>query len=281
MSDNTFTIYTSSGSTFNVNKDSDYNKKTIMPVWFNKSDQNKYIGFSDGVYDFLESNSEPVGKDYDEDDYMLLSSYYNNAMSLDQTSLQSKGIPSVQELLQIYSYGLKIQSKLESLNTQLAQNVNSQYARLKSVLRNNQSTSQREATDAAYLNVIASNGAYANAVTYLETLKADEDVSGSFMADILDSLIKYGKVYIGELSISSVDATTIVNDLSDKITTLSTKLSAARSAADVYFNTVQSQVDDGVMAIWDNTYQSCKTIYDTCEEIVTAIQKIVSITNPG
>ena len=298
VADNTFSIYTSGTSTFNANKDDDYNTKTIMPVWFNKTEQGEYIGFSDGVYDFLESTTEPIGKAYTEDDYMTLAAYYNSAMRLDQQQLIDKGIPAVKELLFIYAYALQVQQKLELLSTKASVNINRCYMKLQQDLRAYQTSAQRNATNGEYLTVIEDVGAYATLLKYLDIIKGDENTTGSwdnstissFIKTVTDSLIQFGMVYTGEINISSIshvqdtdtqEVPEVMMDLVDQITNIRTYLNNTKTSGLAYFNNVQSYVDDDVMAIWTNWKTSLETVFQDCEDILTSIEEILQRANPG
>jgi len=68
--DNSFVIYSASPSTYDMiaaEEDDSVNIKDILPVWFNKSEDNEYLGFSDGIYSYrdfhdLNGSVEPVGR---------------------------------------------------------------------------------------------------------------------------------------------------------------------------------------------------------------------------
>lgn len=280
VGDNTFTIYTSSSSTFNVNQDSTYNTKTITPVWFNKTDDGKYIGFSDGIYDYLDAPSDLIGKNYTEDAYLEKATYYNSAMQLDQQALIDKGIPACKELLLSYAFGQKAQKLLDKLYSRITINLNRCYTKLKADLEQHQNVEQRAHTTAFFNNVIAANGAYGLLVTELETLKAAEDVNGSLMNIILTSLQAYGNKYTNRESILPANqSSNTFTSLRNIITTLFTKLENTEIAGcygnTSYFTQVKGEINPGVVIIWENWYNSCREIFTDCEDILEQLSKII------
>jgi hypothetical protein len=67
----------------------DINTKTIYATWYNKTDDNEFIGFSDGVVD----------KEYDEDKYL---NEYETQMAGAVLGAVN-GVPRLKESLQIYA----------------------------------------------------------------------------------------------------------------------------------------------------------------------------------
>lgn len=51
VEDNTVQLYTTGDSFYRLGGDAETNEKQIGLLWYNKTDENKYIGFSDGIYD--------------------------------------------------------------------------------------------------------------------------------------------------------------------------------------------------------------------------------------
>lgn len=63
ITDNTLELYTYSSPTYLYdNHTQDTNEKELELLWYNKTENNEYVGFSDGIYDL----------DYDEIDYLKL-----------------------------------------------------------------------------------------------------------------------------------------------------------------------------------------------------------------
>ena len=281
QNDNTFTIYSSSSSTFNVNKEAEYNTKAITPVWFNKTDDGKYIGFSDGIYDYLEAPSDLIGKEYTEDLYINDATYYNSAMKLDQQQLIDKGVPAVKELLFIYSYGQKMQALLDKIYSRLSVNLNRCYERLMRDLYSYQNTDQRENTQNAYINVISAEDAYGQLLQWLTTIKADEDTENSLMNKILTALQVYGNKYINRSSTLPINQANITwQGLINIINQLASKLDAAETQGcyhptDSYFNIVKNNTDSGVLIIWENWYKSCEQVFQDCEDFISQLRDIV------
>ena len=70
IEDNQITLYTTDSLQFDHMADANelsINKKHLDLLWYNKTSENKYIGFSDGVVDL---NSDGIIKDYDESIYL-------------------------------------------------------------------------------------------------------------------------------------------------------------------------------------------------------------------
>lgn len=86
IDDNTLTLYTTGDSSYRIDNSSETNRKEIGLLWYNKSDDNKYIGFSDGLYD----------PDYDEDYYIDISSHDTRL-----TSEIGKAVPEDEEGLRL------------------------------------------------------------------------------------------------------------------------------------------------------------------------------------
>jgi hypothetical protein len=62
VEDNVVRIYSENGLQYNyMPHTDDTNRKKIGLVWYNKDENNQYLGFSDGIYDTL----------YDEMDYLI------------------------------------------------------------------------------------------------------------------------------------------------------------------------------------------------------------------
>ena len=285
VADNTFTIYTNSGSTFNVNKESDYNIKTITPVWFNKTDDGKYIGFSDGVYDYLDAPSDLIGKDYTEDLYLEKATYYNSAMQLDQQELMDKGVPACKELLLLYSFGQKAQKLLDKLYSKVTVNLNRCYTNLKSDLQSHQNIIQQQHTAAFYENVISAEQAYGLFVKELEKLKDAEDVNGSLMNILLTSLQVYGNKYTNRNSTLSEDqSTNTINALINIVNDLFAKLESVEMAGcygnSSYFTLVKAEISSGVVIVWENWYNTCREIFTECEDLLEQLSKIIATDNP-
>lgn len=285
VADNTFTIYTNSGSTFNVNKESDYNIKTITPVWFNKTDDGKYIGFSDGVYDYLDAPSDLIGKDYTEDLYLEKATYYNSAMQLDQQELMDKGVPACKELLLLYSFGQKAQKLLDRLYSKVTINLNRCYTNLKSDLQSHQNIIQQQHTAALYENVISAEQAYGLFVKELEKLKDAEDVNGSLMNILLTSLQVYGNKYTNRNStLPEGQSTNTINALIDIVNSLFAKLESVEMAGcygnSSYFTLVKAEISPGVVIVWENWYNTCREIFTECEDLLEQLSKIIATDNP-
>lgn len=75
--------------------------KDIRSTWYNKTEDNEFIGFSDGVVD----------TSYDEDAYM--DSYENDWIGMAFTTI--KDVPPLRETLQIYSNSKQIEDKLNTI----------------------------------------------------------------------------------------------------------------------------------------------------------------------
>jgi uncharacterized protein YfbU (UPF0304 family) len=68
VEDNVIKLYTTEDTSFNYASPNDStNKKQIGFLWYNKTEENKYIGFSDGVVE-IDENSEIIP--YDELEYL-------------------------------------------------------------------------------------------------------------------------------------------------------------------------------------------------------------------
>lgn len=86
VEDNTFKLYCYDGQDY----DKTNYKKSIYSTWYNKDDNNTYIGFTDGIVDM----------EYDEDAYY---EKYNSEMKGATLVTLEKGIPNIKEALQIYA----------------------------------------------------------------------------------------------------------------------------------------------------------------------------------
>ena len=78
IEDNTLSVYTTNDSTYRSTIDPATNEKKIGFLWYNKNENNQYVGFSDGIYD----------PDYDEEFYLNESEYdYRLASYLGQENV--------------------------------------------------------------------------------------------------------------------------------------------------------------------------------------------------
>ena len=293
VNDNTFKIYTTSSSTYDVIKAQEnpyYNQKIIVPIWFNKSENNnKYLGFSDGVYDFLDSTNEPIGKAYDEEDYLALAKYYDRGSTLPQMELAEKGVPSILGLLQAYADGLDIKQLLTSLATKFDVNIPGAINQLLIDLNPNQTSAQRQRSYICKNWILSIQNSpsdlepshiYEECLGYIVPQAQDEDTEGSFMSSLLAILQDYGKIYKGEATINTVsgnEATTLVsiiqqiNEYVEEFrTTLNNDFFSRNSSHGIYYNT-----PDGVGIITDAWKESLNKTLDSCKEDVDKIMSII------
>lgn len=96
--DNTFEIYTPDSLTYSSNND----KKNIYSIWYNKNDNNEFIGFTDGVSDIT----------YDEDTYQ---NEYETTMQGATFDSIPEGVPAIKEAISIYSNAELINTLLENI----------------------------------------------------------------------------------------------------------------------------------------------------------------------
>jgi hypothetical protein len=69
IADNSLKIYTRQDNAFKYNGSNDStNRKEIGFMWYNKNDDNEYIGFSDGTV-YIDPETDVI-EDYDEIDYL-------------------------------------------------------------------------------------------------------------------------------------------------------------------------------------------------------------------
>lgn len=104
ISDNTFEIYTNNILSYSKleTEDKTYNFKNIYSIWYNKNENNEFLGFSDGIVD----------ETYDEDTYRQ---EYETTMQGATLQIVEKNIPRVKEALQIYSNAEDLNSEIQIL----------------------------------------------------------------------------------------------------------------------------------------------------------------------
>ena len=89
LEDNTFKILTNDSNSYETNS----NQKQINVLWINKNENNKYLGFSDGIYD-------PT---YDEDEYKDEYNKQMKGVGFTAEELGNNKVPSLIEAMQIYA----------------------------------------------------------------------------------------------------------------------------------------------------------------------------------
>ena len=94
IEDNTVKIYTN--DSLNFNTDNPMNQKDINLLWFNKSENNEYLGFSDGIYDDTYDEIEYLQKAHENN---RLVTQLNKKVPTDETSLRISA--DIEEFTQI------------------------------------------------------------------------------------------------------------------------------------------------------------------------------------
>lgn len=295
VEDNTFNIYSASPSTFSYNEDKlnenpNYNIKDIIPIWFNKSKDNEYIGFSDGIYqayDFEDvdgdTSNQPIGKEYDERKYLEKFEYLNRGAKLNQTDLTDKNVPALQELLQIYSYGKQIKSYFEQMipyvNTKLTRaitNVCTDLRQYQTIEQINQCNTLR--------SQFFDNVNYNNLINKLNNLtKEDSQNINQIWIEgiVMPILVDFGQAYTnGNHNVSSICSSgfnqiySVYTDLKNLIINLG---DAALNEEQGFFNKVKEKCPNDVLAIWTQWQESCQKIF---KDLFNILDKIVLLITP-
>ena len=281
MEDNTFMIYSASTSGFNMEaaaSDSSYNEKSIIPIWFNKDENNNYIGFSDGIYSFydfkdIDSSEEPVGREYDEREYLKKAEYVNRGAKLKQSDLTDKNIPTVQELLQIYSYGLEIDEYWKNLlievNTKMTRSINSLVDDLRSV----QKTNQQNETKLLKVSLLG-NQDYSNMISELDAFVSNK----TWINTLVESLQFFGQWYINGYQPSNID---YFERLYEAYDNFQIKYDDYRSVIEDFLNDIVEYIDIDVKAVYDLWSESINKIFDNCQDYLTKIQNLLDLTHQG
>lgn len=223
MNDDTFQIYTSSASSFDITKDDAYNTKTIIPIWFNKGEGDKYLGYSDGIYDYYDSLEDLVGHDYTEDKYLEQAKYYEVGSSLMTVDLAEEGIPSILELLAAYKYGHDVVKKLDELYVKIAVNMANCYNKLYDECArymNDTPASNNAPSDKAYCkaliqSLISDDGpnGHATITSLLDKYRnIDSNVTDSYLYYLGKCLKRFGTWYSSNSSFSLTTANSFMNN---------------------------------------------------------------------
>lgn len=193
IADDTFELSVPGGETVKMQYDKtslneEINTKTIYATWYNKTEDNEFIGFSDGVVD----------KEYTEDKYMEELETEMAGASVGTIS----GIPNLKESLQIYSNAQQIEREFKSIYTRVGENIQSVLTNLYVFIKNNALLDDGDGTSTIaskfqpiiqfdrYDDIVANKGSY---LAYLKNYAMiDYDGADSENTDsILDKYIKY------------------------------------------------------------------------------------------
>ncbi len=289
VADNTFQIYSASSSGFNMETaetNPSYNEKEIIPVWFNKDAANNYLGFSDGIYSYydfqdIDSSEEPVGREYDERKYLKKDAYINRGAKLNQTDLTNQGIPSIQELLQIYSYGQEIDTYWRELFTQMNNKMYKVLISSRTDLRANQSTEQQRNSAELLADLLGNVQGHPGNSDYLDAGRNfSEFIENEYwMTNVLDILKDYGDWYSGG---TSVNPQTALSTLYSLYVARKNEFDRYHEAIEDYFVSLKEQVDKDIYVVWDVWYESAEKIFTNCYEIFDKILNLISLSpTPG
>lgn len=128
IADDTFELSVPGGETTKMKYDKNsqneaINTKTIYATWYNKTEDNEFIGFSDGVVD----------KEYTEDAYMLELETQMAGAAVGTVS----GIPSLKESLQIYSNAQQIEREFKTIYNRVGTDLQTVLTNLYTFINNN------------------------------------------------------------------------------------------------------------------------------------------------
>lgn len=291
VEDNTFQIYNASSTTYDLlNETPNYNQKNIIPIWFNKDEENNYIGFSDGIHTYYDfhgldngSDNQPIGRAYDERDYLDIAAYLERGAKLNQQDLTDLGIPTIQELLQIYAYAEDVQSLIESmtpyLNSKLNKNLNQIITDIRQYQDKTQQTASSELRN-SFLNNPSSG--LSTLWNYLEVLKDKENLNGWMQKNII-ILKEYGDVFVGNDNMpTKSELQSQFDSIYNIYTTLSNYVNIVKNNVENnYFQKFKTEnlIDEDVMAIWDLWHDSTSTIFETVEDYLEQIHDIITLTH--
>lgn len=140
IADNTFELSVPGGESTKMQYDKyseneDINTKTIYATWYNKTDDNEFIGFSDGVVD-SKTNEDPDDQDrveYDEDTYMQEYETQMAGASLGAVN----GIPRLKESLQIYANAQAIEKEFKTIYVRAGTDIKTTLTNLYIFIKNN------------------------------------------------------------------------------------------------------------------------------------------------
>jgi hypothetical protein len=96
--DNTFEIYTPDRLTYSLEN----KQKNIYSIWYNKNDNNEFIGFTDGIPDIT----------YDEDIYQ---NEYETTMQGATFDSIPEGVPAIKEAISVYANAELINTLLQAI----------------------------------------------------------------------------------------------------------------------------------------------------------------------
>lgn len=128
IADDTFELSVPGGESTKMKYDKNsqneaINTKTIYATWYNKTEDNEFIGFSDGVVD----------KEYTEDAYMLELETQMAGAAVGTVS----GIPSLKESLQIYSNAQQIEREFKTIYNRVGTDLQTVLTNLYTFINNN------------------------------------------------------------------------------------------------------------------------------------------------
>ena len=310
IDDNTFKIYSSSSSTYDMieaQANHEYNQKVIIPVWFNKDENTgRFIGYSDGIWDYKPDGSndtELAGLNYNEDKYIDLSGYYNRAATLPQDELvHDKNIPNVLGLLQSYADGLDIQSMLDTMSLYLDTKLPGCIVDCVQSLRLYQTGEQQLASGTCREFAIGekdpnaepprNNQSYLDFIALLNTVKSDENVNGSFMHQLLIYLQNFGTWYSSQQNaITAANVNTYVTNLKAIVTgsgssSFEQKYTNMKNAILRFFGEYSSgsnyniykYTPNGLKAVVDGWKDSVLQILADCDELRKKIMYLIANT---
>lgn len=310
IDDNTFKIYSSSPSTYDMieaQANPEYNQKVIIPVWFNKDENTgRFIGYSDGIWDYKpdgSSDTELAGLNYNEDKYIDLSGYYNRAATLPQDELvHDKNIPNVLGLLQSYADGLDIQSMLDTMSLYLDTKLPGCIVDCIQALRLYQTGEQQLASGTCREFAIGekdpnaepprNNQSYLDFIALLNTVRSDENVNGSFMHQLLVYLQNFGTWYSSQQNaITAANVNTYITNLKAIVagsgnSSFEQKYTYMKNAILRFFGeyspasnyNIYKYTPNGLKAVVDGWKDSVLQILADCDELREKIMYLIANT---
>ncbi len=294
--DNTFAIYTSDHLNYDLSligpEEVAYNTKTIIPIWFNKGQNDKYIGYSDGIYDYYESDidAEHTGKNYKEDYYREQLKVYEAGSKIMENDFNDYNIPPVLELYQAYDYGLQIKEILERIHIKLSQDANNYYTNLvsdvSSYLKDPSGAQEK-------LQELTRNGGQYNQILDRLTVLMDDSDSDGFMPKLIDILQYFGTWYITKRKPPELRVNTLIGGLSEIISVLKNQILCYVNSKSVtgtevngeaiqffeYLGSVCPRGQGKVFELWktahDKLINECVEGLDNAGDIIKELKKIV------
>ena len=108
IEDNTLKLFTDSSEVYDNIPTNPNNVKELSLAWYNKDDNNQYIGFTDGIFDL----------DYDEDEYLKIADKANRL-----EAQRSDDVPSDETGLQLAADMAEIKERLNNTSTLIGTNL--------------------------------------------------------------------------------------------------------------------------------------------------------------